>query len=390
MKEGKISILGAIGTFQFEDQVITGVMLADVMASVYRLPADVTDIVIEMEGPGGQKSEGDKICTYLEELAAKGINITTKQVGPIGSVMTKIFLRGSKRIALDDGTKNWFIHNPWKTTQGDAAAHVATAEQLLVAEEELVADYVSRTKLDAESVKPLMSNQTSFSGQDAVAFGFATEVSEALNIAAYIMANEKTMGQRLDELIALIKGGKPAESPVLALSLQLSDGDLVAIPDAATEADILNKTVFTADDNGNPTSVSPIDGEHGLRDGRRLVIKDKKVVEIIPAKVIDPALQVYEMKIQELETLVKNHLSAGVLTKKEFEEGILALRAEIKTGHKPPVHAGKGFNGGKNADDALAWDKSMADGTNLQIRRENPEMWTKLYVGKFGVEPATV
>lgn len=394
-------IAGPIGKIVLgKDEVINGIMLADVIGWVSKLPGDTTVLWIDMTGPGGVKQEGDRICAYLESLKDR-MEVNTNQVGPIGSVMTKLFLRGTKRVALDDGTKNWFIHNPWNRHEGDAKAHLRNVESLLVSEDELVQEYASYTKLEEKDLRPLMDSSASFDGLQAVAFGFATESTQALNIAAYInMKDGKTLTDKLNELIDKLKsGGKaPDSSKALALKLQLSDGCYLSVPDAADETQLDNQMVFTADNLGNPTSVHPIPGEHTLRSGKKIVVDDKgKITTTISAVAVAPELQVYEAQIEELKKLVEEHVAKpvsveGMLTKKDLDEAILELKKGISTKHVPGKSSGHAFGVpvGVTKEDVLEWDRSLAAGEHLEMRQTDPEKWSRLYFAKYKVLPENV
>lgn len=391
MKEGRIDILGPIGSFPFRGTEVKGVMLADVMDKVLRQPADIDYLIIDMESLGGSKSEGAKIMTYIDDLKRKGIKIETNQIGPIGSVSTKIFLKGDVRTALDDGTNNWFIHNPWKSTEGDAQAHIQSAQVLLAAEEELLQDYAAATKLDVEQLKPLMDASAKFNGLQAVTFGFATRSTKALNIAAYISMEktEKTMGQRLDELIATIKGKQPDSSKVLVL--KLSTGTALAV-NATDDAKLEGLEIFEADAAGLATSVKPKDGDAILEDGRTLTILEGKINAVIAKKAVASDNTLLEAKFDELANLVKKlQAPTAGLTKQDLDTAILALKAEIATGHKPAGSSGKNFQVPQTTQaDILEWDRSYKAGEHMKMRQENPDQWAKLYYAKFGVMPSNI
>lgn len=394
MKEGRIIIAGGIGVFKLSaTETVYGVTLAEVIAQVSALPQDIKVLWIDIEGPGGLKEEGDKIVAWLNTLK-KRMEVNTNQIGPIGSVTTKIFLVGQRRVALEDGTDNWFIHNPWGRTEGDAKAHAVRLEGLIDSENELVEYYVANTKLDEDALRPLMDSSASFNGTEAEAFGFATEVRTALNIAAYnTMANEKNpILAKLDELIAGLKGGKPDSSKVLALSLVLSDGNRIAIPGAEDETQLEGQLAYTSDNLGNPTQVNFLPGEHLLRDGRKLVIDDKgKIEKVVAAVAVDPALQVYELRIKELETLIKAKPPEGALTKADLDDAILALRKEIKTTHTPEKDVNKKQVGSKlDPAKSKEWDETLKNGEHLAMRRDDPDRWADLFFNKFGKEPESI
>jgi len=387
-KEGRINIFGPIGTFMFRGVQVQGVMLADVMDKVLREPADIDYLIIDMESLGGSKDEGNKILSFMDDLKRKGITIETNQVGPIGSVSTKIFLKGDVRTALDDGTKNWFIHNPWRTTEGDATAHINSAVILAAAEEELAKEYVSQTKLTLEQVKPLMEASASFTGEQALTFGFATRINKALNIAAYITMekNEKTIGQKIDDLIAAIKGGKaPDSSKVLAFKLS----DTASLVATATDDKVEGLEIFEADAAGLATTVKPKDGTVPLQDGRQLVIASGKISKIIEKPAVDSVL---EAKFNELSDLVKAmQKPAAGLTKADLDSAILALKSEIETGHVPPARGGKNFQLPKTTEaDVLEWDRSLKAGEHTEMRKNNPDQWSKLYFAKYKKLPTNV
>lgn len=75
------------------------------------------NIILLMNSAGGIVSSG---VAAFNQLKALPINITTYNIGNVGSIATLLFLAGNTRIAVPNST--FFFHLPYTTMQGDFTA----------------------------------------------------------------------------------------------------------------------------------------------------------------------------------------------------------------------------------------------------------------------------
>jgi ATP-dependent protease ClpP protease subunit len=385
MKKGTIQIAGAIGSFKYGGKQINGVEHKDVVSQVQALGKDIDTLEVEIETPGGIKEVGDHIYNYLMSLKP-GKRIIMKQIGPIGSIGTKIWFAGDERDALDsEDEKNWFVHNPWNTTEGDAKAHKAAADSLAAEEEDLRSFYMGQLGMTKEGIAPLLDAQTGFTGAEALALRFATKTHKALKTAAYMEKNEKLEGV-LDKILAWMEKGKG--NPAKALILELGNGQKIsAQTEDATKLEGI--AVFTVDAQGAPTQVAPTDGPYELKDGRKITVAGGKVGAVTPASPANADNAANEQATAALNAKLDKVLafidgdSEQAKIDKAVEKAVLAIRKEMKVTHRPGS-----FNyDGNKADDIKEWDRSFKANEHADMRANKPELYSKLYFAKHGKLP---
>jgi ATP-dependent Clp protease, protease subunit len=389
MKQHNIYIVGPIGNFGIDGHEFKGVSLLSVVAQVAAAPEGTREIVVNIETPGGRKDVGDAIYNYLISLWGQ-YDVTMKQTGPIGSIGTKIWFGGKKRLALK-GEKMWFIHNPWvANTSGNADALEAEAKELRASEEDLQNFYMSQTGLTKEALSPLMKAETEFSSDEAVSLKFATDVYMAHKIAAYKMTTNKKENDAvslLDRLLNVLKGNK------LALVVELEGGKKL---NAETEdaSKLEGVAVSSVDDAGNPSQEPVKDGEMKLKDGRKITVAAGKITKVEAATTAPAAApagegqQAMAGQLTELLNLMKAQKPG--MTKEDVEKivketlaaSLTEIKNGIKTSHTPP--SGQSST---SAEDVKEWDRSFKAGEHMAMRKNDPEKYKRLYLAKYGKVP---
>lgn len=286
MSKQVISIIGPIGSFNMGGQDVIGVQLLDVVGMVSKLPADTTELQINVAGPGGRKDVGDNIYNFLVSLKQR-MKIHTMQVGDIGSIMTKIFLAGDKRTALI-GTNpetlepyEFFIHNPWTSVTGDSNTLQARLDAIKQEEDELTSFYMSFMGLTKEAIQPLMAAETGMDAAKALELKFATDTIEALNIAAYMENKPKTVGEKLDALILVMENYFKGKQPTMAMIVEL-EGTVPKISVATEDATKMQGVAaMLVDANGAATTTPVPDGTYNSKDGKmKITIAGGKVATV--------------------------------------------------------------------------------------------------------------
>lgn len=355
MSKQSISILGAIGQFKIGETVYNGVTLKQVNLMVAALPADTTELEIKIAGPGGHKETGDLIYDFLLSQKAKGWKLITNQVGDIGSIATKLFLVGDERVALKGINPvtlepyEFFIHNPWNTgVSGDAAVLAKAASEALVEQKDLLSFYIEKTGATEEALQPLMSLQTGFTAEEAVTMKFATSTREALNTAAYMDDKTKSLGARLDSVIAMMEKLVKGKNS-LAMVLELENGTKISV--ATEDANKLEKVnAMTVDAAGVPTSTPVPDGSYKLKDGSKTLVVVSGVIDKVepvaaPAAkadapaAVDPVIAAKLEKFEALQRELESKDQAAqiaALVKKGIDDAMVAFKDTLTSEHRPP------------------------------------------------------
>lgn len=167
------------------------------------LESDVTDIHVHINSGGGSVDEGFAI---YDKLSSIPYNVTTIAEGLVGSIATVIYLAGSTRKIFENS--KFFIHNPYYQPNGGEAIEskdaARIAEDLKFEEERILNFYVEKTGKSAEELKPYMDKQTSFTSDDALSFGFVTEIvkKETKNLKEYQLVayiNQNKNNEKMDK-----------------------------------------------------------------------------------------------------------------------------------------------------------------------------------------------
>ena len=141
------------------------------------------NITLTMNSLGGDLIDGIAIYNGLRNHAEKnGATITVKVMGIVASIASIIAMAGDK-IKMP---KNTFmmVHSPSAGLYANANEMRGMADWLDKFESGLIATYVARTGKTEEEIKALLDAETLMTAEEALALGFADEVTDALVLTA--------------------------------------------------------------------------------------------------------------------------------------------------------------------------------------------------------------
>lgn len=138
---------------------------------------------VHINSPGGSVFDGAAIYNALVNHPAE---VTVYVDGLAASIASIIALAGKKVVMAENAM--FMIHNPWTWLSGDAKELRRQADILDQVGETLITTYASRTGKDRETIRAAMDAETWFSAKEAKEWGLATEVVEALPLAACVPA----------------------------------------------------------------------------------------------------------------------------------------------------------------------------------------------------------
>lgn len=179
------------------------------------------NITLTMNSPGGSVIDGIAIYNGLRNHAEKtGATITVKVMGIVASIASIIAMAGDK-IKMP---KNTFmmVHSPSAALYANANEMRDMADLLDKFESSLIQTYVARTGKTAEEIKALLDAETFMTADEAVAMGFADEVTDALVIEASF-----DLDNLPDNITSVFKAS------------QTENGDDPDLPDATLTAQIV-------------------------------------------------------------------------------------------------------------------------------------------------------
>lgn len=301
------------------------VSLMSIKKQLDNMPQGTTDLVVHINSPGGEVTEGFAIHNLLVET---GKNVTTIIEGLCASIATIVALAGSTRKITENS--EFMIHNPWGQITGTAEEVQQYADYLLQKEEEIAAFYVKKTGADLKMIQKMMDKESHLTTAQALEMKFVTEIVSTVKAVAQI--NKPILSNiqmtKLEETLKQIGETLKAMLPkVKALCLKTVDNKFDLNINTKEDQPKLEDEVSV---DGKPVA----DGEYELPEGKILVCKGGKITEIKIKEVVNPdntddatALKeknkALEAKVADLEKQVSTH--------KETEKGVEARLKDFET-----------------------------------------------------------
>lgn len=177
--EADIYIDGEIVTDEWEESETSAAGFRDSLKEI----GDVSTINLHINSPGGSVFEGIAIYNMLKQNKAI---VNTYVDGLAASIASVIAMSGDTIFMPKNAMM--MIHNPYMITMGNASELRKQADSLDRVTKSSVITYLDKAgdKLDEDTLKQLMDNETWLTAQEAVDYGLADEVLEANQAAASI------------------------------------------------------------------------------------------------------------------------------------------------------------------------------------------------------------
>ena len=129
-------------------------------------------IALHVNSPGGSVFDGLAIMNALQQHPAA---VETRVLGLAASIASVIVIGASDWLGMGEGAR-LMIHNPMSVVIGGADDLRKEADVLDGVKRDLVAIYMNRTGQSERVIQSAMEDETWYSAQEAVDFGFADEV----------------------------------------------------------------------------------------------------------------------------------------------------------------------------------------------------------------------
>jgi ATP-dependent Clp endopeptidase proteolytic subunit ClpP len=199
-------------------------------------------INLSLHSPGGEVFDG---LAIYHALKARG-NVNVRIEGLAASMASVIAMAGT-RISMPRNAY-LMIHNPSGFAMGESSDMRQLADLLDKLKGSLIAAYRDRTKKSDEDLTAMMDAETWLTGEEAVAQGFADEVTDAVALSASAFKGSRITAQLTHRPAALFDTSAPstahADHPTLTTEqmkalLALAKKIGIAFADNATEDQIL-------------------------------------------------------------------------------------------------------------------------------------------------------
>lgn len=194
---------------------ITSIKLFENDVCVYDLAKEIGDLngkalTVRINSYGGEAAEGLAIYNLLKSYEGE---VTTICDGFACSAASVVFMAGAKRIMPHSGLL--MIHNAWTWASGDADDLRKAAEDLEKITQPSVEIYTSVSNLDADEIKSMMDAETWIDADEALDYGFATEISEEAAMQSLedgILAKTVFKNKQLEKRIKELEKAEPVKT----------------------------------------------------------------------------------------------------------------------------------------------------------------------------------
>jgi len=167
-----LTLSGVIRERYFDgDECISANMIRKVLDSV-----DSDDVLIKLNSPGGDVFQGMEIANYLKDHPS---DITVEVTGQASSAAT--FILASADHAVMDLGSTVMVHEASIFAWGNKKDLQKRLNALEKVDESIVSVYKDKTGQSEDQIIEWMDNETYFTAQEAVEYGFADEVKGIRN-----------------------------------------------------------------------------------------------------------------------------------------------------------------------------------------------------------------
>lgn len=275
VNEGHIFIYGEIIPYEDNDPGMWGgVNLKDVVKQI-NSNKEANRLIIHIHSPGGDVYEGFAIH---DALVNSGKEIETIIEGLCASIATIIALSGDRRLITQHS--EFMIHNPWSFGLGDSEDLKKQSDELAKTEKKIAEFYASKTNLTKDELFNYMHEETFFTAQEAVDYGFMTEIVNTMKQVAKITnLNIFNMDKKLEnKMSALEKLIDKVMSKFKPKDIMVADvnGIELDFPEVNDASEIAVGAKVNV--SGNPET-----GEHKMPSGEIYVCESGVLNEIKPA-----------------------------------------------------------------------------------------------------------
>lgn len=182
---------------------------------VYDLAKEIGDLngkalTVRINSYGGEVAEGLAIYNLLKSYEGE---VTTICDGFACSAASVVFMAGAKRIMPRSSLL--MIHNAWTWASGDADGLRKAADDLEKITQPSVEIYTSVSNLDADEIKAMMDAETWIDADEALDYGFATEISEEAAMQSLedgILAKTVFKNKQLEKRIKELEKAEPVKT----------------------------------------------------------------------------------------------------------------------------------------------------------------------------------
>lgn len=163
-----VSVFGDITSLKWEESDVTAFDFAKELEEV-----TTSKLTVRINSYGGEVSQGLAMFHALKRFPGE---VTTICEGFACSIASVVFMAGEKRIM--NRASLLMIHNAWTIAAGNSADFKKAAEDLDKITQPSIEIYKASSNLSEDEIKALMDDETWITCDEALGYGFATEIVE--------------------------------------------------------------------------------------------------------------------------------------------------------------------------------------------------------------------
>lgn len=198
----QVFIYGVIVDYKWDEDDVTAREFIDAIRPL-------GDFDLRINSPGGSVPAGSAIYNALRRHKGQ----VDVYIEGIAASMASVVAMGGNRVIVAANAL-LMIHDPWSFVAGNAAEMRKAADTLDKFKVGMVAAYKDKAGMEQAEIERLMSEETWFTAQEALALGFADEIEAPMEMAAHFdLSRYKNVPTALltqmPPLVAKSKGAPP-------------------------------------------------------------------------------------------------------------------------------------------------------------------------------------
>ena len=198
-------IYGDITSYKWYEEDVCSYDLAKELTAL-----EGKNLTVRINSYGGEVAQGLAIYNLLKSYSGE---VTTLCDGFACSAASVVFMAGAKRIMPRSSLL--MIHNAWTWASGDADDLRKAADDIEKITQPSIEIYTSVSNLDADEIKAMMDAETWFDADEALGYGFATEISEEAAMQSVkdgILAKTVFKNKQLEKRIKELEKAEPVKT----------------------------------------------------------------------------------------------------------------------------------------------------------------------------------
>lgn len=306
----------------YDEIGLWGITAKDFIESVKTLNANA--LTVRVNSPGGSVFDGIAIYNFLKNLSASGTSVSVIVDGWAASIASVIMLAGSD-VAVGEGSFV-MIHNPgWMCfgTSEDLRKH---ADDLDKFRESILDIYVKETGQDREQLSKWMDDETWFTADEAVNYGFADRKEERAHAVACASPRNMTFKHVPQSAMSTENNSKSKNMKAIAKLLGLpEDATESQISDSIAKLQTESKELATAKEHSSKMEARAFAADAEL-------VEAKKIIDSIKAKDTELAQMKasLEAKTEDAKKMAEAMSSIGIKVEASAKDNFTAMKKHVE------------------------------------------------------------